>query len=247
MKLFKNLLDYFNLNNKANYGFVTLPSPPPEPKPKPVQKKREKKPFPFYRLIDEWDEAVDYQCLACKETFSLGFNPTTLKFCPTCGIEFEGQFNKKNPRYNQYTLKYPYRPQPFVNTFIRTYHRKDIIKKNSDKNMFSRGWDHDDIVPITEERLNYTKDKDNYYKWEEVSQDGIYPFLAHKSAKITLKDQRQRMKYYEKTNKIIQLWAGPLGKEKLIKEIIGQDEPYPVGYGLITCSGIMSSTTACSG
>lgn len=245
MKLLKNLWDYLNLNKSDK--IITLEPTVIVEKPKPIQKKKEKKPFPYYRFVTEWDEAIDYQCLACKEMFSLGFTPTTLKFCPTCGIEFDGQFSKKNPRYNQYTLKYPYRPQPSVNTFVKIYHRKDIIKNSSDKNMFSRGWDNNDIVPITAERLEYTKDKDNYYKWEEVSRDGIYPFFAHKSSKNILKDQRKRMQYYEKTSKIIQLWAGPVGKERLIKEIIGQDEPYEVGYGLIRCSGFTNSTTACSG
>ena len=241
MKLVKSLWDYFNLNKSdKRLGLAPLPSPPITPL-KPVQKKKEKKPFPYYRFVNEWDDASDYQCLACKNMFSLGFNPTTLKFCPTCGIEFEGEWTKVNPRYNQYNTKYPYFKHPIIKLYIKAYHRKDIIKDDLDSFSLKKN------TPVTQELLNITKDNPKYYKWEDVCTDYILPFCSHASSKIKLREQKNRIKYYTKTSKVVQLWVSVGDKHKMLFDVKGLDEPYEVGYGKITGSGCTYYSIGVSG
>jgi predicted RNA-binding Zn-ribbon protein involved in translation (DUF1610 family) len=82
-----------------------------------------------YRISGEWDETLACVCLACKNEFHVGYG-TTLKFCPECGVKYDGIFDIKNPRYhtkNTYDWRNPgYKAD--ANTFIQSDKPRLIIE-----------------------------------------------------------------------------------------------------------------------
>lgn len=183
--------------------------------------------LPKYIRVNSFTEyeTETLQCLTCKDY--LYINGMSPRFCVNCGIEFEGEFTKKNPRYPYQTKFSP----KLIKIVIHTYHRKDISKV-SDYGFSIEG-------PVTETRLAHTKDKDNYYRWEE-DYCPIYlsPFFPHLASQRALKAINDSVRYRLKQNKTIRVVAIlPNGTEKILKEVQGEDRPYEPGYGAIACSG----------
>lgn len=56
----------------------------------------------YYRLVAQWDEHNEYQCLNCKNNFINIDDPIYegWKLCPFCEIRWKGQFTKCNKRYH---------------------------------------------------------------------------------------------------------------------------------------------------
>lgn len=162
--------------------------------------------FPYYRKVCNaaYTEPGEYQCLACKHIhyYQNYINFNDLKYCSKCGIEFVGEFTKKNKRHG-YSSTFNH---PFVNVIVQSYNRIEYLNKNS--------WNFYNYVP-----------DESHYEWTTEYSKAILPFCEYMSAKEILKAARRVMNGCKQESKTIQLWAGPEGKEKLICEIQGNDIP----------------------
>lgn len=58
--------------------------------------------IPKFRLVSEYDYNNRYQCLQCKTFFDTAEGKifeNGWQCCPYCGVAWEGEFTKRNPRY----------------------------------------------------------------------------------------------------------------------------------------------------
>lgn len=168
--------------------------------------------FPYYRKVcgAAYTEPGEYQCLACKHIhyYENYLRFEDIKYCSKCGIEFVGEFTKKNKRYNGHNTCFPKFKHPGVTVSVKTLSRKYSMSKTN----YTMG---DHMLSV----------ENGEYAWETEFEKTILPFCQYMSAKDILDQARKYMQKCKPECRTIQLWAKSQGKERLIKEIRGGDMP----------------------